>query len=135
MDIVQKLLQYYPDGGELLTEEGENILHIAAKSGKNNVVNHILRTPELTKLLNEKDDHGNTALHLATMHWHPKVVSSLTWDKRIKLGLVNDDGMTAIDVAEDMEMVASFRKVCVLPERTITSVLSMLLAREIRDVI
>ncbi|PSS05728.1 Protein ACCELERATED CELL DEATH like [Actinidia chinensis var. chinensis] len=110
VDIVQKLLQYYPDGGELMTKEGENILHIAAKNGKNNVVNHILRTPELTKLLNEKDDHGNTALHLATMHWRPKVVSSLTWDKRIKLGLVNDDGMTVLDVAEGMEMMASFRK-------------------------
>ncbi|GFZ05686.1 ankyrin repeat family protein [Actinidia rufa] len=77
VDIVQKLLQYYPDGGELLTKE---------------------------------DDHGNTALHLATMHWRPKIVSSLTWEKRIKLGLVNDDGMTALDVAEGMEMMASFRK-------------------------
>ncbi|XP_057461762.1 protein ACCELERATED CELL DEATH 6-like [Actinidia eriantha] len=110
VNIVQKLLQYYPDCGELLTKEGENILHIAAKNGKNNVVNHILRTPELTKLLNEKDDHGSTALHLATMHWQPNVVSSLTWDKRIKLGLVNDDGMTALDVAENMERMASFRK-------------------------
>ncbi|GFZ05687.1 ankyrin repeat family protein [Actinidia rufa] len=94
VDIVQKLLQYYPDGGELPTKEWKKTM----------------LTPELTKLLNEKDDHGNTALHLATMHWHPNVVSSLTWDKKIKLGLVNDDGMTALDVAEDMEMMASFRK-------------------------
>ncbi|KAJ7981452.1 Protein ACCELERATED CELL DEATH 6-like [Quillaja saponaria] len=100
VDILKKLLQHCPDLNELLTKKSENILHVAAKNGKVNVVNYILKSPELEMLLNEKDEDGNTPLHLAAMHWHPKVVSSLTWDNRISLKIVNDDGMTALDVSE-----------------------------------
>ncbi|KAJ7981448.1 Protein ACCELERATED CELL DEATH 6-like [Quillaja saponaria] len=113
VDILKKLLQHCPDLNELLTKKSENILHVAAKNGKVDVVNYILKSPELKMLLNEKDEDGNTPLHLAAMHWHPKVVSSLTWDNRISLKIVNDDGMTALDVSEAylyMEKVAPFRK-------------------------
>ncbi|KAF7140331.1 hypothetical protein RHSIM_Rhsim06G0144600 [Rhododendron simsii] len=111
LDILQKLLQRCPDWRELLTNEGENILHVAATNGKSNVIDYILKTPEHEKLLNESDDSGNTPLHLAAIHWNPKVVSSLTWDKRINLELVNGDGMTALDAAEErMGMMVSFHK-------------------------
>ncbi|XP_058217524.1 protein ACCELERATED CELL DEATH 6-like [Rhododendron vialii] len=111
LDILRKLLQHCPDWRELLTNEGENILHVAARNGKSNVIDYILKTPEHEKLLNERDDSGNTPLHLAAIHWYPKVVSSLTWDKRINLELVNGDGMTALDAAEErMDTMASFRK-------------------------
>ncbi|KAE9457624.1 hypothetical protein C3L33_10466, partial [Rhododendron williamsianum] len=108
LHILRKLLQYCPDWRELLTNEGENILHVAARYGKSNVIDYILKTPEHEKLLNERDDSGNTPLHLAAINWNPKVVSSLTWDKRINLELVNGRGMTALDAAEDrMDMMVS----------------------------
>lgn len=111
LDILRKLLHYCPDWRELFTNEGENILHVATRNGKSNVIDYILKTPEHEKLLNERDDSGNTPLHLAAIHWNPKVVSSLTWDKRINLELVNRDGMTALDAAEEhMDMMVSFRK-------------------------
>ncbi|CAL5423827.1 unnamed protein product [Camellia sinensis] len=61
---------------------------------------YVLKTPELEKLINERDEKGNTPLHLAAMHWRPKIVNSLTWDKRVQLELVNDAGLTALDAAE-----------------------------------
>ncbi|KAI8005580.1 Protein ACCELERATED CELL DEATH 6 [Camellia lanceoleosa] len=111
VDVVQALLQYWPDSRELLNCHGQNILHVAAKCGGHNMVSYILQTPELEKLINMRDKHGNTPLHLATMDWHPKIVSTLTWDERVDLKLVNNEGMTALDSAEyQMERMPSFRK-------------------------
>ncbi|XP_054777051.1 protein ACCELERATED CELL DEATH 6-like [Prosopis cineraria] len=42
---------------------------------------------------------GNTLLHLATLHWHPKIVHALTWDKRVNLTLPNFENETALDIA------------------------------------
>lgn len=103
VNVVNVLLEkQWPDPTELLNKEGQNILHVAAKSGKDVVVKNILRNPKLDeKLLNAKDNDGNTALHLASMNLHPKVVVSLTWDKRIDLKLTNMEGLTALDVLAD----------------------------------
>ena len=73
----------------------------------------MLKTPELEKLINERDEKGNTPLHLVAMHWRPKIVNSLTWDKRVQLELVNDAGLTALDAAEKyIGTTPPFRKVC-----------------------
>ncbi|GMY05048.1 protein ACCELERATED CELL DEATH 6-like isoform X3 [Fagus crenata] len=104
VDIVNELLeQQWPDPTEFLNNEGHNILHIAAKSGKHVVVKNLLRNPKLEMLeINAKDNLGNTALHLASMNLHPNVVFSLTWeDKRVDLELRNNDVLTAIDVLAD----------------------------------
>ncbi|GMP67168.1 hypothetical protein CsSME_00027248 [Camellia sinensis var. sinensis] len=88
------------DSSELLNKQGQNTVHVAAKNGKDNVIKYVLKTPELEKFINERDEKGNTPLHLATMHWRPMIVNLLTWDKRVRLELVNDAGLTALDVAE-----------------------------------
>ncbi|XP_074332316.1 protein ACCELERATED CELL DEATH 6-like [Apium graveolens] len=109
--ILKKLLQHCPDAKEFVNDDNQNILHVAAMYGKDSVVRYILSTPELDLLLNEKDKDGNTPLHLATINWHPEVLSSLTWDKRVDLGLVNLEGLTAIDSAEEkMEAMTSYRQ-------------------------
>nr|CAN64529.1 hypothetical protein VITISV_042011 [Vitis vinifera] len=90
VDVIKELLQVSFDSIELLSKHGENILHVAAKYGKDNVVNFVLRKKGLENLINEKDKGGNTPLHLATMHAHPKVVNYLTWDKRVDVNLVNN---------------------------------------------
>ncbi|KAL8110812.1 protein ACCELERATED CELL DEATH 6-like [Apium graveolens] len=109
--ILEMLLQHCPDAREFVNEDNQNILHVAAMYGNDKVVRYILKTPDLGLLLNEKDKDGNSPLHLATMNWHPKVVSSLTWDKRIDLGLVNSEGSTALDAAEGlMEAMTSYRQ-------------------------
>ncbi|KAL6330438.1 hypothetical protein AAG906_040368 [Vitis piasezkii] len=89
-------------------KRGENILHVAAKYGKDNVVNFVLKEERLENFINEKDNVGNTPLHLATMHRHPKVVSSLTWDKRVDVNLVNDRGQNALDVVLSVKHPTTF---------------------------
>ena len=69
--VIQELLQPWPYVEEMQNSEGQNILHVAAASGKLNVIKYILETPGLESLINERDKEGNTPLHLATMHWHP----------------------------------------------------------------
>ncbi|XP_002266727.1 protein ACCELERATED CELL DEATH 6 [Vitis vinifera] len=108
VDIVKKLLQVSSDSVELLSKLGENILHVAARYGKDNVVNFVLKEERLENFINEKDKAGYTPLHLATMHRHPKVVSSLTWDKRVDVNLVNDLGQTALDIVLSVEPPTTF---------------------------
>ncbi|XP_034702600.1 protein ACCELERATED CELL DEATH 6-like [Vitis riparia] len=110
VDIVKKLLQVSSDSIELLSKRGENILHVAAKYGKDNVVNFVLKEERLENFINEKDNVGNTPLHLATMHGHPKVVSSLTWDKRVDVNLVNDGGQTALDIVLSVKHPTTFHQ-------------------------
>ncbi|WJZ99257.1 hypothetical protein VitviT2T_017719 [Vitis vinifera] len=103
VDIVKELLQFSPDSGELPSKhEGRNFLHVAARHGKDDIVDFVLKREGLENLINEKDNYGNTPLHLATWHKHAKVVHYLTWDKRVDLNLVNEEGQTALDIAESM---------------------------------
>ncbi|EYU26166.1 hypothetical protein MIMGU_mgv1a003985mg [Erythranthe guttata] len=112
LDIIKLMLQRRPDVRELLTGHGQNMLHAAARSGKYRAVECMLKMPELEKLINEKDEDGNTPLHLATIYGHPKLVRVLIRDEKVILKLVNNNRQTALDVAEEqMEMgLASFQK-------------------------
>ena len=111
--IVHEFIQKCPDSVELLNRQGRNILHVAAMRGKAKVVNYMLKMPELEMLINEKDEDGNTSLHLASKGGHPKVVSILTWDKRVDLKLLNDEGKTVLDIAGRYSgKVPLFREVC-----------------------
>ncbi|GJV56093.1 accelerated cell death 6-like protein [Tanacetum coccineum] len=112
LKVIQELLLHYPDAREFLSNKRQNILHVAAENGKDNIVQYILKTEWADFLLNEEDGDGYTPLHLATKNWHPKVVSSLTWADKINLTLVNKEGLTALEVAEkymETEM-APFKK-------------------------
>ncbi|KAL0406322.1 UNVERIFIED_CONTAM: protein ACCELERATED CELL DEATH 6 [Sesamum latifolium] len=100
VDVIRLLLQVFPYPEELLDGDGLNILHLAAKNGRYNVVRYILSNLVLGELINMKDKNGNVRLHWASKEGHPKIVSALTWDKRVDIEAVNDDGMTALDTAE-----------------------------------
>ncbi|OMO67195.1 hypothetical protein COLO4_30202 [Corchorus olitorius] len=112
IDIVQEFLWHCPDSRELLNRQGQNILHLAAKRRRIHLVNYILQVPTLQNLINERDENGNSPLLLATIYQRPMVVSALTWDPRVNLQLVNKDGLTAMDIAQehntDAQLMASF---------------------------
>ncbi|KAJ0080930.1 hypothetical protein Patl1_11986 [Pistacia atlantica] len=98
--VIEELLSLCPDPWEMLSRDDQNILHVAAKIGVSDVVSYVLKNPELRMLLNQRDKDGNTPLHLATMNWHPKIVSVLAKDTGADLKLVNNENRTALDEAE-----------------------------------
>ena len=100
VEVVKMLLQQeWPNARDLLNQKGQNILHSAARNGKEEVVNYLLRNRELEQLnINEKDTNGDTPLHLASKNFHPKVLFYLTRDKRINVNLMNNEGFTARDI-------------------------------------
>eukprot|EP00261_Vitis_vinifera_P037666 XP_019078909.1 PREDICTED: ankyrin-2-like [Vitis vinifera] len=62
VDIVKELLQVSSDSIELLSKHGENILHVAAKYGKDNVVDFLLK---------KKGVEYHTAFDIAVSVEHP----------------------------------------------------------------
>ncbi|KAF8007964.1 hypothetical protein BT93_K1833 [Corymbia citriodora subsp. variegata] len=103
VDTIRALVKKWPDLTEIKNRKGQNILHIAAKCGNKRAVRHILKRcgePVIIEtLVNSKDVDGNTPLHLASMHNHWRVLGSLTKNRRIDLQLLNNDNLTALDVA------------------------------------
>ncbi|KAL2330973.1 hypothetical protein Fmac_018554 [Flemingia macrophylla] len=101
--VVKKLLEHEhcPDPREILDNRGRNMAHIAAVMGKFNVIRYILQDGKhgLVEMLNDKDYDGNSPLHLATLHSHPKVVHALTCDTRVVLTSVNENKETALDAS------------------------------------
>ncbi|CAH2035949.1 unnamed protein product, partial [Thlaspi arvense] len=101
--IIKEFLKHCPDSVELLNSQCQNILHVAAKTGKSKVVKYLLKLDEHKRLMNEQDLDGNTPLHLATKQKHPMVVNVLTWNYNVKLATMNNDGSTALDIAEALK--------------------------------
>ncbi|XP_039686892.1 protein ACCELERATED CELL DEATH 6 [Medicago truncatula] len=103
VEVVKKLLEYCPDPTEMLdTSHKRNILHVASKYGKYEVVQYILQSqiPGLDKMINQKDNKGDTPLHLAARSCHPTTVYYLVNQskERVKLDLVNQNNETALDI-------------------------------------
>ncbi|KAL3825372.1 hypothetical protein ACJIZ3_021401 [Penstemon smallii] len=73
----------FPDPGELLDSNGNNILHVAAISGRYNVVMFILYNPYFEELINMKNNQGNqltwSALKSAGT---PRSLSGKTQDRK-----------------------------------------------------
>ncbi|KAI6672986.1 hypothetical protein NL676_000892, partial [Syzygium grande] len=96
---IKELLRQWPDPTELINRHGQNILHVCAKHGRIQAVRYILRHADLEKLINETDNVGNTPLHLATLPWQPVVLLDLVLDKRVDRKLLNNERLTARDLA------------------------------------
>ncbi|XP_039161006.1 protein ACCELERATED CELL DEATH 6 [Eucalyptus grandis] len=105
-------------GRDKNNKKGQNILHVAAEAGAEaGVGGAVYKLQEkgesdiIEKLVNSKDVDGNTPLHLASMHNHYKVISSLTGVKGIDLQARNNNGLTALDVAVESRSVTTKNRV------------------------
>ncbi|TQE03225.1 hypothetical protein C1H46_011126 [Malus baccata] len=110
--VVEEFLDYCPDLRESSDHEGRNILHLAAAHGRVDVVRYIIGKRDLQVLSKQRDQSGNTPLHIAVQNWHPKIVKILSLFhayERANLNSLNNAGETALDLAEktgvDKEML------------------------------
>ncbi|KAL2530764.1 Ankyrin repeat family protein [Forsythia ovata] len=97
--IMEEILTYCPDCWEMVTSDGQNILHLAVEFEKQEAFDFILKKSWVDNLINQMDDEGNTPLHVyaatpdiygrALIH-HPQA------DKNV----VNKKNMTPLDVVE-----------------------------------
>ncbi|XAR49033.1 hypothetical protein NMG60_11032055 [Bertholletia excelsa] len=79
--IMEELVSQCPDCRMMLEGKGQKILHIAVKNKRNKAIKFILKRFLLRNLINQKDDEGNTLLHLLVVSGcyelelirHPKV--------------------------------------------------------------
>ncbi|CAL2247721.1 unnamed protein product [Prunus armeniaca] len=113
VNIVKELLQHCPESMELTNSSEQNILHVAARCGEDNLVKYFLKKVEFQMLINQKDNKGNTPLHLAKMYHHPKVVDLLALDRRTNLKVLNDRGMTSRDISESTSETSASYHGCV----------------------
>ncbi|KAM2741761.1 hypothetical protein EV2_030289 [Malus domestica] len=105
--VVAEFLNHCPDLRESCDGEGRNILHVAAAYGRVNVVRYIIGKHDLQVLSKQRDQSGNTPLHIAVQNWHPKIVKILCLFhsyERANLNSLNNAGMTALDLAEKTEV-------------------------------
>ncbi|CAN8289840.1 unnamed protein product [Cochlearia groenlandica] len=101
--LARNIINRCPESKYLLNKQGQNILHIAASSGKcGPLFLSYIRTLDRNNNMREAQDiNGNTPLHLATLKWRPRTVSHLNIPNSEKvLNMPNNDGLRAIDIAE-----------------------------------
>jgi len=95
---MQELLSYCPDCWEMVNKRGQNILHIAIESENAGVIKFLLQnSPLISNLLSEKDQDGNTPLHIlaASNCDIPELIRHQAADK----GAFNKKNHTPRDVA------------------------------------
>ncbi|KAK3002926.1 hypothetical protein RJ639_018769 [Escallonia herrerae] len=98
VDVMMFLVACYPDCAEMVTSRGQNILHIAVKDEQEEVIKFVLQHSSLSSLINQKDNDGNTPLHLlaASTNIFPW---RLVNHPRIEKMTFNKENLTPLDIA------------------------------------
>ncbi|KAL2328235.1 hypothetical protein Fmac_021662 [Flemingia macrophylla] len=109
--MVEEFLQHEWSISFPVNRKGQNILHVAAKNGRSNLVKYLLRHLKMDEFtLNQKDDNGNTPLHLASRNLFPKVLLFISEDNMVNVNLLNNNSLTVRDVILVSESQVTFRK-------------------------
>ncbi|CAB4271152.1 unnamed protein product [Prunus armeniaca] len=106
VDVVGEMVLACPESVEDVTIQGETALHLAVKNSQFEAIKVVVELAiQLTKVnvLNMKDKHGNTALHLATWKKQHQVVEWLvgingTTPGALEINNVNQSGLTPLDL-------------------------------------
>ncbi|KAE8688490.1 Ankyrin repeat family protein [Hibiscus syriacus] len=100
-DAILELLAYkFPEIWDLQDYEGQTPFHLAVERGKLACVKFILGIGlSHDGLINQQDNKGNTALHLAAIHGNnQKIFDLLIKDGRVDKTARNNEGLTVIDI-------------------------------------
>ena len=98
VDVMEVIIMACPGIYELLDNRGKTALHVAAESGARDAVTFFLRRPEFVGLINERDQEGNTPLHLAAINRNYEVLCLLGHERGVDLHAKNVQGLTIMDI-------------------------------------
>ncbi|XP_048424497.1 ankyrin repeat-containing protein BDA1-like [Pyrus x bretschneideri] len=110
--VIREMVMACPESVEDVTVQGETAIHLAVKCSQFKAIK------SLVNVLNMKDKHGDSVLHLATWKKQHQVVEGLVGNETIagalEVNSVNDRGLTALDLVfpnetGDWEMEAILR--------------------------
>ncbi|XP_042519771.1 protein ACCELERATED CELL DEATH 6-like [Macadamia integrifolia] len=100
IEIIKILVKYCPDSAYQVNRRGQNILHVVMRDCSDDyysrqIFQYLVKKVELTGLLNQPDQDGNTPLHLATIAQHQHFLEILKKDHRVDQFVINKKKMTA----------------------------------------
>ncbi|KAF8711342.1 hypothetical protein HU200_029370 [Digitaria exilis] len=95
VEVAQELLNYCADAPFRRQTDGWTCLHTAVYFGQREFVKFILGSHKLRKLINMRDENGETALHLAVRKCNPKMVAALLRHPDIDITVLSKRGQTA----------------------------------------
>ncbi|KAK8277617.1 hypothetical protein V6Z11_D10G285500 [Gossypium hirsutum] len=101
--LLDRVLEICPQSIRDVTVENRNALHIAVENDRLDVLRVLLQTLRKTDcyrdVVNQKDQDGNTALHLAAFHNQPEMLKLLL-NCNADQHATNQAGLMALDIAD-----------------------------------
>ncbi|KAL5707053.1 hypothetical protein ACHQM5_025149 [Ranunculus cassubicifolius] len=98
LDAIEEMIRFCPECTELVDDESQNFLHIAAQFGHTKVVTHVLDTKDIAlNILNAQDANGETPLHIAASSGNKKMTLALLYDDRVFKNTENTSGQKVLD--------------------------------------
>jgi ankyrin repeat protein len=94
VDVARELLKHCPDA-PFCNSNGRTCLHEAAGQGQMKFVDFVLRSPQFGRLINMRNEGGDTALHLAVQKCNPKMVAALLLHPDIDVTVLNNNRINA----------------------------------------
>ncbi|XP_078153110.1 protein ACCELERATED CELL DEATH 6-like [Carex rostrata] len=94
IDAARAILKHCPDA-PYHNEAGLTILHEAIIQDQEEFVGFIMGNRQLDKLINMRDNNGNTALHYAVQKCNPRIVRSLLAHGEIDVRIYDSNGLPA----------------------------------------
>ncbi|KAJ0965290.1 hypothetical protein J5N97_026428 [Dioscorea zingiberensis] len=103
--VIHRIMKQCPDSLELVDYNRRNFFHVAVVNKSLQVVKYVIRGGRgLEKLLNQRDNDGNTPLHLAVSHKIPKrLVYTLLRNRSVETSIMNNQGYTPLDLSYKLE--------------------------------
>ncbi|KAG5554544.1 hypothetical protein RHGRI_012185 [Rhododendron griersonianum] len=98
--VIEELLHVAPDCWEMVNNKGQNVLHIAVDMNRYSVIDFILdQYSWVGQLINQKDNEGNTPLHLLIASDCDSVYCDSLWrHHRADHHVFNGKNMTPVDL-------------------------------------
>ncbi|KAI9176520.1 hypothetical protein LWI28_003818 [Acer negundo] len=101
VDVVSEILSACGECLEDVTVQRDTAMHLAIKNYQFEVIRVMvdwIREMKKEHVLNMKDEHDNTALHLATWKKQRQVIEILLGSRLLEVNAINQSGLTALDL-------------------------------------